>query len=169
MVTLRATRKVLRLLPPPRAASGASDTALGDWYVNRIVVDRRPLLLIVSERSRLSIIEPARDVRELPARLPDLVRRRLAVLGIPESRIATELRSMDPIGIGPTVDRSIVGQMVEFAKVIPVYLPVDGWGEPELRIAEDRLGKMPCLSSGRVGTSIWPAEEAAKRLAGHGA
>ena len=108
MVTLRATRKVLRLLPPPRAASGASDTALGDWYVNRIVVDRRPLLLIVSERSRLSIIEPARDVRDLPARLPDLVRRRLAVLGIPESRIATELRSMDPIGIGPTVGICII-------------------------------------------------------------
>lgn len=169
MVFIRATKKVLRLLPAPREATDAGDNALGDWYVNRIVVDRQPLLLIVSERSRLPIVEPARNVRDLPARLPDLAQRRLRALGVPESRIAAERRLMDPIGIGPTVNRSIVGQMVDFAKAIPFYLPRDEWGEPELRFVEEKLGEMPCLSGGRVGTAIWPAREAARLLGAYGA
>jgi hypothetical protein len=55
MVLLRATQKVLRLLP--ESAGGVIDsstTALGDWYVNRLIVDRQPLLLLVSSTSRLA-------------------------------------------------------------------------------------------------------------------
>jgi hypothetical protein len=63
VVVLRATQKVLRLLPQPRHIPGASDTALGDWYVNRIVIARQPLLLLVSEKSLLSVLTPARDVK----------------------------------------------------------------------------------------------------------
>jgi hypothetical protein len=44
VVVLRATQKVLRSLPPATTVAVETDTALGDWYVNRIVVDRQPLL-----------------------------------------------------------------------------------------------------------------------------
>ena len=82
MVVLRATRKVLRTLPSITANDTASDTALGDWYVNRVVVDRQPLLLLVSSLSLLAIIAPARKVRDLPKRLPRVVVDRLLRLGI---------------------------------------------------------------------------------------
>ena len=64
MVVLRATQKVLKLLPEPSGSAVTSTTALGDWYINRIVVDRHPLLLLVSSRSLLSVITPARDVKD---------------------------------------------------------------------------------------------------------
>ena len=37
MVVIRPTRKLHSALPVMQNA-GASDTALGDWYVNRVVV-----------------------------------------------------------------------------------------------------------------------------------
>jgi hypothetical protein len=60
MVILRPTKKLTALLPAAQAVPVRSDTALGDWYVNRIVVDRQPLLLLVSSTSLLPMIVPAR-------------------------------------------------------------------------------------------------------------
>ena len=37
MVIMRATRKVLRILAVSDEVAQASDTALGNWYVNRLV------------------------------------------------------------------------------------------------------------------------------------
>ncbi len=88
MIVLRATQKVLRLLPQSGHSGGASDTALGDWYVNRIVIARQPLVLLVSEKSLLSILTPARDVKGLPERLPEAVAARLRRLGLDEAVIA---------------------------------------------------------------------------------
>src|SRR5436305_374599 len=42
MVILRRTQRLARVLSTNADAGDASDTALGDWYVNRLVVDRRP-------------------------------------------------------------------------------------------------------------------------------
>lgn len=91
MVILRATQKVLRLLPQSGHDPGASDAALGDWYVNRIVIARQPLLLLVSEKSLLSVLSPARDVKGLPKRLPETVAARLRRLGIDETVVAAEM------------------------------------------------------------------------------
>jgi hypothetical protein len=55
MVILRPTKKLASLLPAAQPVPVCSDTALGDWYVNRIVVDRQPLLLLVSSTSLLCL------------------------------------------------------------------------------------------------------------------
>src|SRR5947207_1663508 len=81
MVALRRTQKLAAALPLPNAASCESDTALGDWYVNRLTVDRRPLLLLVSSRALLPVLIPARYVSGLPLRLADIVGARLHRLG----------------------------------------------------------------------------------------
>jgi len=62
MVILRPTRK-LRSLLPAAPVSRPGDTALGDWYVNRLVVGRQPLLLLVSSTSLLplSLVKRNRD------------------------------------------------------------------------------------------------------------
>ena len=84
VVILRATGRALRFLPPISSPGGSSDNALGDWYVNRITVGRRPLLLLVNSRSLLPILEPAKDVRRFPDRLPHVVKRRLLEMGVAE-------------------------------------------------------------------------------------
>lgn len=166
MTTLRATRKVLRFLP----ADGASgqvlpSNALGDWYVTRTVVDRRPLLTIISERCYLPLVVPARDIRSLPDRLPDLVAERLRRVDLPERQRLAEVAAMSPVSVGPTVSRSVTGILVDFVHCLPSYLPTTGWDAAHLRYAEDRLGEMPC-HAGRPGDgAVFPNRDAAILIA----
>jgi hypothetical protein len=148
MLILRPTRKLNSLLPSTGGNTRwSSDTALGDWYVNRIVVDRQPLLLLVSSASLLPLLLPARDVRDLPVRLAKLLESRLRRLDIEARAIDAERSAMTPIEIGPTVDRSVLGIMVDFAKIIPNYLEPGQWNESTLKLVEDRLSETPCYAS----------------------
>lgn len=164
MVILRATKKVLKALPESASETDASDTALGDWYVNRLVVDRQPLLLLVSSASRLAMLTPARDVKNLPERVDEMVATRLRRLGIDEQLVRAELAAMDTVRAGSTKDRSITGQLVDFAKAIPSYLPVGEWNDSNLRLTEDRLAETPCLAGKSYGEAIIPAHAAARLL-----
>lgn len=165
MVVLRATQKVLRLLPQSGHSPGASDTALGDWYVNRIVIARQPLLLLVSEKSLLSVLSPARDVKGLPKRLPEAVAARLRRLGIDEAVVAAEIGAMSAVVVGKTTDRSVTGQMVDFAKHLTYYLPDNGWNEWDLHAAENKLAEMPCRASGPFDKVIFPQDATLRLLA----
>ena len=164
MVVLRATKKVLKGLPESAKETDSSDTALGDWYVNRLVVDRQPLLLLVSSESRLAMLTPARDVRNLPNRIDQMVAARLRRLRIDEQLIRAEVATMGTVHVGRTQDRSITGQMVDFAKAIPYFLPVGEWDDSSLRLAEDRLAETPCLASGSLGEAIVPDRTTARLL-----
>ncbi len=164
MVVLRATQKVLRSLPATGATEETSTAALGDWYVNRLVIDRQPLLLLVSSRSLLAMLEPARDLRKLPLRLPDLVEERLRRLPVNRHVISCEVAATREVAVGKTTDRSVVGQMVDFAKALKFYLPEGGWGATDLRDAEARFAETPCRSGGARGDVIWPERKAIELL-----
>lgn len=143
--------------------SSTSDAALGDWYVNRLVIHRRPLLLLVSSKSLLSIVLPARDIRTLPHRLPDIVGRRLARLGIRASLIENEIAAMNPVETAVTVDRSVLGIMVDFAQLLPYYLEVENRDDSSLTRAEARLADNPCFAS--TPNTVFPRKAAPKLLA----
>lgn len=159
MVILRATKKVLKSLPAGVEAGAESDTALGDWYVNRVVVDRQPLLLLVSAKSRLAIVDRGRDVRKLPQRLPGLVWDRLRRLGVNPEWLRLEMQAMSAVEVAPTTDRSVVGQLVDFAKALPYYLPPQDWNDASLRVAEDKFADTPCLCGRSGAEAIRPARE----------
>src|SRR5687767_10977693 len=112
MVVLRRTQKLRPVLPESPVVPAESDTALGDWYVNRIVVHRQPLLLLVSSKSLFPMLLPARDVRSLPDRLASAVQARLKRFGVADEAIAAEVRAMDRVVVAPTSNRSVVGIMV---------------------------------------------------------
>lgn len=156
MVVLRATKKVLSQLSTAPSAVAPSDTALGDWYINRLVVDRQPLLLLVSSRSLLALLVPAREVRTIPDRLTELVATRLRRLGITETLIDAEVAAMEPVRVAATQDRSVLGSMVDFAKAIPFYLPIGGWDLTTLPFIESRLAETPCRVSARHEATIFP-------------
>lgn len=164
MVVLRATQKVLKTLPRSANDCDTSDTALGDWYVNRIVVDRQPLLLFVSSKSLLAMLAPARDVRTLPDRFPGMVGDRLRQLGVDLGLIGSEMDVMHAVRVGPTQDRSVLGTMVDFSKAVPYYLPEDGWSTRNLRSVEDRLAETPCQASCRLQDVIFPEQTALRLL-----
>jgi uncharacterized protein DUF6933 len=152
------------MLPAPTPPAGASDTALGDWYVNRLVVDRQPLLLLLSSSTLLSILTPAREVRSLPRRLPPLVAARLRRLGIAGPLIEAEVAAMEPVHVAGTQDRSVLGSMVEFARSIPAYLPIGGWDETTLPFVESRLAETPCRVVRLPGRVIFPERAASELL-----
>jgi hypothetical protein len=160
MVVLRPTRKILRSLPISGPAPLRSDTALGDWYVNRLVVDSRPLLLFVSAASLLPMLVPARDVRGLPSRLADLVEARLRRCGIANRTIELEKRAMSPVTIGATMDRSVLGIMVDFAKSIPYYLEPGRWDDATLQFVEAKLAETPCYAGRSGAQTVFPEEKA---------
>jgi len=165
MVILRPTRKLQSLLPLSSDAGATSDTALGDWYVNRIVVDRHPLLILLSSRSLLTVLTPARDVRTLPARLPALISDRLARLGVAEQLIRAERDAMVAVTIAKIEDRSVLGIMVNFAKDIPYCLEIGGWDETTLPSVEAQLAETPCYATRRFEDVIFPENTAPQLLA----
>jgi hypothetical protein len=149
--TLRRTEKLSRHLPLAGDATIASTTALGDWYVNRVSVGRRALLLATSAGTFLPIVTPARDVRTFAAWLPELVAARLARLGVPPDMIAREVAAMAPMAVAKTASRQVLGVMNQYAFELPYRLaPVIGRGASEvdeLRVAEDQLGDTPLFCS----------------------
>lgn len=164
MVILRATQKVLKRLPLASADDVESDTALGDWYVNRLVVDRKHLLLLVSSKSLLPILTPARGLRNLPGNLPGLVFDRIKRLDIDLELIGSEMDAMSAVSVGPTSDRSVLGTLVEFGLTVQYYAPLGEHDSWTLRRMEDRLSETPCRVTRRATDTIFPTERAIQLL-----
>ncbi len=141
-----------------------SDTALGDWYVNRIVVDRQPLLLLVSSATLLPILIPARDVRTLPDRLARIVEARLRRCGIEASIIKAEIDAMSSVAVGSTLDRSVLGILFDFAKCVSFHLEPGQWDERMLPAVEAHLAETPCFASGPDNRVIFPDRKAPEAL-----
>ena len=164
MVVLRRTQKLASALPTAAPASAQSTTALGDWYVTRLTVDRRPLLLLVSAHGLLPTLLPAREVAGLPTRLPDLVAARLHRLGVAPPVAQAEVTSMRPVTVGPTVDRSVVGIMVDFVKAVPFHLERGAWDQSALAFVESQLAESPCHAGGRAEDVVVPHRKAPELL-----
>lgn len=114
MGTLRCTQKLLRqirVLPPLDDAEPAN--RLGDWYANALNIGRVRLVLCVSERSLLPVILPAREYRTLAIRLVPEVRWILEQLGVSSEAAASEVAAMEPMTIGKTRSRAVLGSMNE--------------------------------------------------------
>ena len=116
MVVLRCTQKLLaRLKRPEVPADVASTTQLGDWYGNILQIGRRQHLLFISERSRLPVVIPIREAKHLEAVFPDAVCDVLAAVGVASEQIADERSRMSEIAFGPTMNRSLLGTLNDFA------------------------------------------------------
>lgn len=161
-VTIRRTKKLAASLRSTTASAPPPDTALGDWYANRVVVYRRPLILLISARSLLPIVLPARDVRTLPQRLADIVAQRLSRLPVDQRVIDAEVAEMHPVHVSNTADRSVVGIMVDFAHSIPYHLTPDSV-DHSLVDLEDRLAATPCHAT-RAGSAVFPESRAPELL-----
>ncbi len=162
-VILRRTQKLAELLPVTDIVPDASDTALGDWYVNKRIVDRKPLLLLVSAVTLLPMIIPARDVRTLPTRLPALVRRRLQFMDVSDAWIDAEVAAMATVAVAKTASRSVLGVMTDYMHAIPYYLE-QGWDERSLDVVGHKLADTPIFASGPADQVVAPREATLKRL-----
>jgi len=84
---------------------------------------------------------------------------------VPARQVAQENWLMQSVAVLPTKDRSVLGQLIDFAKLIPFHLANGDWGETDLRRTEDKLGRTPCLCSAKGSQTLWPIDETLKLLA----
>lgn len=112
MMTLRCTAKMLRRLGQPGLADGGPPTnALGDGYVNLVRVGHEQLVMATSERSLLTALPPAKDVkRSLHRGLCATVHRLLMIIGVPEPVASREVGHMNDHAIGKTASRRLLGR-----------------------------------------------------------
>lgn len=155
MTNLRATKKLLDHLDCKFGEEVPSQSALGDWFGSRIVVDRRPLVILVSGNSLLPILAPARQLSSLPTRLPNMVAERLLRMDVEGALIRQEFESMTRVAVTKTNDRSVVGTLTDFASMTPHVLPQNrAWELEDLYSAELELAHSPCRVSSP--DAVWP-------------
>jgi hypothetical protein len=140
MFTLRATAKLRkRLGVKPASTQAAPTTRLGNWYAT-IIFARPHLVLLVSERTLLPVLVPAREPRGLGPRISAAVAEILRALGVPQPAIETETEAMGDMAVGQTQSRVILGTMNDFLRMLPYELEHAG----SLLGASLRLAEAPC-------------------------
>jgi hypothetical protein len=110
--TLRCTRKLLRRLgAKPSSEVVEPSTALGDWYANLLHLRPQQLVLAMNERSLLCVLVPAAPIGSLGERLRAEVSGLLTDIGVPSGPVAAERAAMEPMAIGATASREVLGCM----------------------------------------------------------
>ncbi|MGH8289581.1 MAG: DUF6933 domain-containing protein [Steroidobacteraceae bacterium] len=168
MLTLRCTRAVrarLHLpenLPLPQASSGV----LGDWYVHLVRFGHVQLILATSERSLLTVLLPARDLRKnLSHNIRTAVAALLEALDVSPESARREIAAMEPVAFGRAENRRVLGSMNDFAFQARIHL---AGGEGDLLAVALRLAETPMSAIGlRSGDLGYPDKLARELLASH--
>ncbi len=118
VLTLRCTQRVrtrLRLAEQfPEAP--ASTGALGDWYVHLVRFGRSEFAIATSERSLLTMLLPARELRvSLVPNLCKSLRLLLERLDVPDGQVSRELDAMQPASFARATNRRVLGSMNDLA------------------------------------------------------
>jgi hypothetical protein len=111
LFNLRATTKLLSRLKSVPAAAVEPTTRLGDWYANLFNVGRQQFAMFTSDRSLLTVVLPAKEIRPLPMTLTDRLLWLLRELEVPTALINDELAQMHTCTITTTASRSVLGSM----------------------------------------------------------
>lgn len=141
MITFRITKKVAsRLRRPLLETVAPASNILGDWYVNLHIIRRQHILMLVSERTLLPVLIPAKDAQSFPTRFPLALGSMLFLLGISNDKIEAELKHMGKWQFAKTDSRQILGSMNDFAHMLDTYLD----GNQDLESLAIKLAKSPC-------------------------
>ncbi len=125
MLTLCCTQKVrdrLTLsadLPPPAPAT----TALGNWYVNLVRYGRHQVILATSERSLLTLMFPAKELRDsLEHNIQVGLRALLKALDVPRAAIDREIGEMQFFMYAKASNRRVLSSMIQLAWDLSFHL-----------------------------------------------
>ncbi len=163
MTGLRVTRSLHKYFELSDPDLAISDNALGSWHMSRFYIGRQPILLLVSEHSLLAILTFARDIRSVAARLDSLVRNRLErVAG--KAVVEREIQAMQPVVVAKAQNRSVLGHMNDFVRVLRGYEYGASNSMGQLATVEDILAEMPCGTSRSIHDCTYPGRKARELL-----
>ena len=98
-------------------------TLLGAWYLHLIRLGPQQVVMATSERSLLTVLLPANELRRTVAsNLRLAVRDLLIALEIPLDVVQREIVLMDPVTFGSAVNRHVIGSINDFAYQLDAYV-----------------------------------------------
>lgn len=118
VLTLRCTRRVRNRLRLPERLPDAprSSGVLGDWYVHLVRFGRSEFAIATSERSLLTMLLPARELRtSLVPHLHAALGKLLDRLDVLQEWICRELAAMQPVSFARATNRRVLGSMSDLA------------------------------------------------------
>lgn len=119
VIVVRCTAKLLGRLSVPSDRSDAGSTSrLGDWYATLIRTRRAHFVLAMGRETLLPVVVTGRDLRGLPDRLTRQVVAMLESYGVPADAVEREREAMRDVVYGRTDDRSNVGVLTEFQRLL---------------------------------------------------
>lgn len=119
MIVVRCTAKLLdRLAAQPDAGGMRSTSCLGDWYATLLRTRRGHFVLAMARETLLPVVVTGRDVRAFPDRLAAQVAAILESYGVPADAVAREREAMRDVVYTRTDDRSHVGVLTEFQRLL---------------------------------------------------
>jgi hypothetical protein len=141
MLYLHCTQKLLNRLKPEVAEVGSSTTKLGSWYAT-VLPWKRPIAMLVNERTLLPVLMPLAPATDLSSRFPEALDEVLAAHGVSHSFIESEVSEMQVVKYARTQNRSVVGIMTQFAYLAEGYRAYDELNE--LIALSLKLARTPC-------------------------
>lgn len=132
-----------RLKIKPDQQKQESTGKLGNWYANYLIVARQHLVIAVSEKSLLPVLIPAKKLNDFPERVREQLGLMLQCLSVNHESIEKELSHMRDWTFSKTSNRSVIGMMVDFAKLIEYYDPYH-LQEQSLLDTSLKLAHTPC-------------------------
>jgi hypothetical protein len=141
MVTICCTAKILKRAHfQVQNPISASTNALGDWYVNILFFYHRQVLLFVSEKSRLAVITPAKEIRSLATLLINHQAPLLDSIGAHPKWIEAEIIEMLDPNYSTTRSRSLLATMNDYKIQIGAMFE---YGDDNLLEIAQRLSVCP--------------------------
>lgn len=161
MLIVRATKKLLRLMGPSTALdSDRGTTSLGPWYATVLFWQPR-VVLLVNEATLLPVLLPLAPAATLmTSRITEQISTVLTALDAPAAIIDQERRHMQTAQLGVTANRSVVGVMIDFARLAELHHDDDP--AVDLVALAVRLAATPC--SPLYGRNVSPDRELAATL-----
>jgi len=140
VITIRCTERVRkRFKLRAEEAEAAPTSVLGDWYANLLNHGPERFVILVSEKTLLPLIMPARN-SEFPGRIGEYLGEILKEFGVPASTIAAEVEAMGSYVIGRTQSRQVLGVLNEFAAMATYHMPEESPFLTSLKLSETPLG-----------------------------
>ena len=164
MIALRCTQRLLkRLGATPETDAPPPANALGNWYASLVYVGRAQFVMATSERSLLTVLLPAANLRRsLVPNLCDSTAILLREIGVDDARASREVDAMRQVRYCRTESRSVLGSMNDFSRSLDWYLH-DGIAPLECML---RFADTPMTGLGSAGESHGYAAEVARSLLG---
>jgi hypothetical protein len=142
VLILRATQKLLhRIGPSTTQDAERSTTLLGDWYATAMFW-KPQVALLVNETTLLPVLMPLAPAATLTTRVGEQIATVLTAHGASPEIVEDELHQMRPCRVAPTANRSVVGVMTEFTRLVEIYRDADR--DSDLLALSLRLARTPC-------------------------